>query len=221
MRKSNWLLFFSVIFIIYLSVIIPGCSTTDQDNGFQRYELNVVMGEGVTGQPTTGTYPYEPGDTIDYSYSLLPNYTNLVVTLDGETVEPTGTVVISGVHTLKATATTIYDIIGDWAMEEEYDDESSFSVTLTFSGTVRSGTVTDSDGGSGTYTVDSNNVINFNLIFPEVTYEYLGRFDDANSISGTSERIIGNNTYFGTWSATRIIPTVSQSGTGRRKSRGH
>ena len=209
MRKRNWLFIFSVILSIQALILLTSCSTSDEDDSeFQKYELNVVVGEGVTGTPDTGTYPYEEGDTVDYSYSLLPNYSNLVVTLDNESVEPSGTVTITGVHNLKASAIPIYDLNGDWSLQEDYDDGSSFSVTITFTGTPDSGTVTDTDGGSGTYEVSDDNVITFNLVFPEVTYEYTGRFDDANNMSGDSERIIGSDTYFGSWSATRNETTV-------------
>lgn len=205
MKKRNWLFVFSAILSIYVLIAFSGCATAEEDdgNGNQTCELNVTLGEGVTGTPTTGTYPYEEGDTVDYSYSLLPNYDTLTVTFDGEAVDPAGTITITGTHNLKANALPVYDLNGNWSLQEAYDDGSAFSVTLTFTGTSDSGTVTDSDGGSGTYTVNTANVITFNLVFPEVTYQYTGIFIDVNNMNGDSERVIGNKTYFGEWSAAR------------------
>jgi hypothetical protein len=203
MKKRNWLFYFSVVLFIHILVLLPNCSTSSPNDSYQRFELNVLLGEGATGTPATGTYPYEEGDVVDYSYSLLPNYSNLTVELDDVVVEPTGSIIITGVHNLNITATPVYDIKGKWSLQEEYDDGSSFSVTATFTGTLESGTVIDSDGGSGTYTVSDNNVVEFNLVYPNVTYEYSGYFDDANTMKGDSERIIGSDTYFGAWSATR------------------
>ena len=167
------------------------------------YPLTVNRSSGVSGTPSTGTYYYFGGTQIDYNYSLNENYIDLVVKFDEVEVEPGGTITISDEHTLSATATLHYDIQGSWTLEEEYDDESSFDVIVTFTGDDTGGTVVDSDGGTGTYTVDGVHV-NFTLEFPIITYEYGGLFIDENTISGTSRRIIsGGTTIDGNWVATR------------------
>ena len=89
----------------------------------------------------------------------------------------------------------------------EYDDGSAFQVTLIFTGTNEEGTVTDSQGGSGTYTVNEYHFVEFTLVFPEVSYDYGGYFDGSHTISGSRERNTTANIFTGTFSATRITPT--------------
>jgi hypothetical protein len=203
--KSNYpFILFTALLSIQLFLFLPGCSTTDEDNGFQLYELDVILDEGVTGTPVQGTYSYNEGETVDYSYGLLENYKNLSVTLDNEVVAATGTVTITGIHTLRAQADPIYDITGNWNFSEEYDDGSTFEVIATFSGTQESGIVTDTDGGEGVYAVDEYNLVDFNLEFDNLNYEYEGRFDDANSMNGTCKKVSDSGTSYGYWTATRI-----------------
>ncbi len=205
MFKRGWLVFFSVILLIYGIIILSNCTTADQNNnnGFQLYQLDVILSEGVTGTPETGTYTYEGEEIVYYNFSLEPSYFNLVVTFDDEEVEPSGTVTITSTHTLRAVATPVYDITGSWTMNEEYDDGSSFSVTLTFTGSIQSGTVTDSQGGSGTYILNDDNSIEFSLDHTDVIYEYDGIFEDANAMGGDCKRIISGETFYGTWEASR------------------
>jgi hypothetical protein len=65
----------------------------------------VTRGEGVTGNPDTGTFTYDEGSTVNYSYSVQEGYTDLAVTLDGQTVPSSGVVTMDGNHTLIANAT--------------------------------------------------------------------------------------------------------------------
>ena len=181
------------------------------------YPLTVNRSSGVSGTPSTGTYYYFEGTQVDYNYSLNENYIDLVVKLDEVEVEPGGTITIAGEHTLTATATLHYDIQGSWTLEEEYDDESSFDVTVFFTGDDTSGTVVDSDGGTGTYTVDGVQVT-FTLEFPIITYEYSGLFIDVDTMSGTSVRIIsGGSTISGDWVATRTSAGASTTRVSQNK----
>jgi len=186
----------------------------------EAHALTVSVSNGVSGTPTTGTYHYFAGTQIDYNYSLKENYINLSVKLDGADIENSGTITISDDHILAATATLHYDIQGSWTLEEDYDDESSFDVSVTFTGDDTSGTVVDSDGGTGTYSVDGISVT-FTLEFPAITYEYSGLFTNQDTMSGTSKRIIsGGATINGNWIATRTSTgsspmTVSQNKKGK------
>jgi len=165
--------------------------------------LSVLMEEGTTGTPEQGYYYFNGGDQINYNFSLLNGYRNLSVRLDNVVVEPTGTLTMTTNHVLAVYADIQYDIRGTWNMSEVYSDKSNFSVTLTFTGGLDSGTVTDSDGGSGTYTVDGNNVT-FTLIFSQVTYEYTGSFLNHENMSGDSKRHTAADNYFtGEWIATK------------------
>jgi hypothetical protein len=179
MKNRYLFILFAILLTINFLLFLPNCSTTD-DNDFQLFELNVIIDEGVSGTPIQGTYSYNEGDTVDYSYGLLDNYKNLSVTLDNETIEPIGTVTITGVHTMRALADPIYDITGNWDLSEEYDDGSLFEVSTSFTGTLDNGTVTDTDGGEGVYAVDEYNRIEFNLEFDDINYEYEGLFPILN-----------------------------------------
>ncbi len=95
---------------------------------------------------------------------------------------------------------------GTWLLRETYDDGSTFAVNATFSGSFTAGTVTDSDGGSGTYTFIGAAVA-FKLVFPDVTYEYEGDFSDDDTMGGTCTRYqTAENVIDGSWTATRIPP---------------
>ncbi len=223
MKNRYLFILFTTLLIINFLLFLPNCSTADDDD-FQLFEMDVIIGEGVSGTPIQGTYSYNEGDTVDYSYELLANYRNLSVTLDSEEVEASGTVTITGVHTLRALADPSYDITGNWDLSEEYDDGSSFEVSTTFTGTLDNGTVTDTDGGEGVYTVDEYNRIEFNLEFDNINYEYEGLFDDANIISGSCKKVSDSGTSYGYWSATRIEPTSSiktKSSSGKKYPKGN
>ena len=171
------------------------------DNG--EYTLTVSLGTGVIGAPAAGTYTYAEGTVVTYSYSLADGYTNISPLLDAASATSSGTITMSANHTLSVSAEEKYNIQGSWALSESYDDGSSFAVTATFSGNYASGTVTDSSGGSGTYSYDDDTAA-FTIIFPDVTYEYSGSFSDGDTMSGTCTRYqSSDNVISGTWTATR------------------
>jgi hypothetical protein len=173
------------------------------DNG--QFTLTVSLDAGVKGTPAAGTYTYKQGTKVEYAYGLEEGYADLVVELDGTEVESQGSITISGDCTLGASDDSLYNIQGAWEISETYDDESSFEVTAVFSGNYSSGTVTDSDGGSGTYAVDADQAVTFGLGFPDVTYDYEGDFSDEDTMSGTCERYqTSDNVISGTWTATRV-----------------
>ena len=96
-----------------------------------------------------------------------------------------------------------------------------FTVTVTFTGETRTGTVVDSDGGVGTYTVDGNSV-EFTLVFPEVTYEYSGNFTDEENMGGTAKRYTSATSYSsGTWVAVKnSVTSFSRQTSGSQKKKG-
>lgn len=215
MFKPYGLVLISLMAVLTAVLIFSGCATADDgDDGFQLIQLDVIVEEGVAGTPETGTYTYENEEVVFYNYSLEPNYSNLVVTFDGETVESSGTVTITETHTLRATASPVYNVAGTWTMNEEYEDGSFFTVTLVFSGTTDQGTVTDSQGGTGTYVLNDDNSLTFTLDHTDVQYEYEGIFEDSNTMSGDCKRIISGVTYFGSWDATRDEGSTSRKSAG-------
>jgi hypothetical protein len=184
--------------------------------------LSVATSKGVVGTPERGNFYYLQGETQDYSYSLEDGYTNLRVQLDGTDVPASGTIVFDQGHTLFVFADKYYEIRGTWTMQETYEDESAFTVTLTFGGDGFTGTVEDSDGGIGTYTTVGP-VVKFNLQYPEVTYEYSGTFSAETQMSGLSKRITAGGTYEGNWIAisdsaaaamARVFTTSGKAGKG-------
>lgn len=178
--------------------------------GTGQYQFSVSVATGVTGTPTAGYYFYNAGDKVNYNFSLSSGYTNLAVKLDNEDIPTSGTITVSKDHILSVSAEKEYPIQGNWTLKEAYADNSAFSVTATFSGEIRNGIVTDSDGGTGTYTVDGNDV-NFTLVFPDVTYQYTGRFNTEDSMSGTAKRYTTATHYsLGSWSASRIKTTSAR-----------
>lgn len=207
MKNRFLLILGSIILIINGLFFLSGCKTTTPFYGFEVY---VTLSEGVSGTPESGTYQYSEGDIVSYNYSVDSNHVNLRVTLDNQEIEASGTFAVTGDHTLTAYADPVYNIIGTWNITEEYADGSSFSVTLVFSGTSNSGTVTDSHGGVGTYTVDEYNNISFTLQFTEVTYNYQGDFEGATSMKGNSQKVTSAETYNGIWIASRTDQASSK-----------
>ena len=187
-------------------------------DGNRQYTLKVTLGAGVTGTPVGGTHAYAKDSVVPYSYALADGYKDLVVKLDSTEVKSSGNVAMSADHVLDVTATAKDNIQGAWALSETYDDGSSFKVTATFSGDYAKGTVVDSDGGKGTYTVNDT-AVTFTLVFPDVNYTYTGTFSDADTMSGSCTRYqTSANVISGTWSATRS--TASATSTAGRSKKG-
>ncbi|MCX6575994.1 MAG: PQQ-binding-like beta-propeller repeat protein [Candidatus Aminicenantes bacterium] len=96
---------FSLLSWIVLFAIFSfsGCQENSKEPPKKTYTLTVTRGEGVDGYPNPGTYTYDPGMEVNYGYRALEDYSDLVVTLDGEPIAATGTFVMNAKHTLVAT----------------------------------------------------------------------------------------------------------------------
>lgn len=173
-----------------------------------QYSLKVTLADGVSGTPEAGTRYYPKDTAVEYGYSANEGYTGLQVTIDAVAAAASGTIVMNSNHVVSAAVSIRYNIRGAWALTEAYEDGSSFKVTATFSGDYESGTVVDSDGGSGTYAV-SGSTAAFTLLFPGVTYEYDGKFSAADTMSGTCKRYLtADDVIEGSWTATRNAATT-------------
>jgi hypothetical protein len=175
-----------------------------------EYKLTVTLKDGVNGTPATGTYYYKQGTQVAYSYALKDGFKSLYVLLNGASTTVSGTVTMSKDNVLYASADVKYSVLGAWNLSETYNDGSSFNVVLTFAGTLFGGTVSDSDGGAGTYEF-SDDTVDFKLVFPDVTYEYSnGDFTDENTMSGTCKRYQDKAAAVsGTWTATRVTSNAA------------
>lgn len=175
-----------------------------------EYKLTVQVNEGVTGSPAAGTYYYKKGELVPYSYALADGYHLLSVKLNGSEVAASGNVTMNQDCVLYSSAQVKQDVRGSWNLSETYADGSTFQVTATFSGTLFAGTVTDSEGGAGTYDF-GDATLDFTLVFPDVTYKYSdGEFTDADSMGGNCQRYQSETSAVkGTWKATRIKTGVS------------
>lgn len=77
----------------------------------KKYDLTVTVGEGVTGNPATGTSTHKKGDTVSYNYSLQSGYADLIVKVDGLDVAASGTITMDKNKALTATATEVATLI--------------------------------------------------------------------------------------------------------------
>ena len=104
------------ILAICLMVLVfqPACNTADETDTAQ-FTLMVIPAEGVNGVPAAGTFTYDQGEVVSYSYSLEEGYGNLTVTLDGAEVPSSGTVTMNADHVLSAQAGgCAIDVRGRW-----------------------------------------------------------------------------------------------------------
>lgn len=183
MRNQMYFLFMGLVVTSLL--FLPGCQTTE--DVVVQYTLTVNVGEGVNGTPATGSYPYNENDLVPYSYSAQSGYGHLAVTLDGAPVPESGTVTMTGNHQLGATAERLIDIRGFWEGTMYNQSASPFLLSVTFSGTLESGSVSgygeSAGNGNGEYTV-SGDQINFNLQFYSIDVWYQGTITDDNNMNG-------------------------------------
>jgi hypothetical protein len=95
-------------------VFQPACTTADEADEIQ-FTLTVILGEGVSGDPVAGTFTYDQGDVVNYSFTLGAGYGSLTVTLDGTDVPASGTVTMNTDHVLSArSGGCAVDIRGKW-----------------------------------------------------------------------------------------------------------
>jgi hypothetical protein len=121
--KKLMLIALPVLVILFGTIFLPTCkspASPDTEDVLTKYTLTVSVGEGVTGNPASGTTDYPDGESVSYSYSLNSGYTNLAVTLDGQQVSASGTITMNSNHTLNASAEVIpvtftqADLTGTW-----------------------------------------------------------------------------------------------------------
>jgi len=106
-RKGFWVAPCVLFYLIAATAALffSACSQKQENKEPEKitYTLTVTRGQGVDGNPNSGTYAYDSGMTANYSYRALEDYYDLTVTLDGVPVEATGTVTMNANHFLVAT----------------------------------------------------------------------------------------------------------------------
>jgi hypothetical protein len=105
--KKLMLIALPVLVILFGTIFLPTCkspASSDTEDALKKYFLLVSVGEGVTGNPTSGTHVYSEGESVSYSYSLNSGYTNLDVRIDNQPVNASGTITMNGNHNLNASA---------------------------------------------------------------------------------------------------------------------
>jgi hypothetical protein len=108
-------LFIYVLCLAITVLVFQGACKTSDEAEENRFTLTVILGEGVSGDPVAGTYTYDQGDVVNYSFTLGAGYGTLTVTLDGTEVAASGTVAMNADHVLSARAGgCAIDIRGKW-----------------------------------------------------------------------------------------------------------
>lgn len=193
-----------MVIFIFLSGLLffPACKTAEDA---AQYTLTVTVGEGVSGVPAAGSYPYSEGDTVTYNYTLEAGYENLEVRLDGVPAANSGVITMNMNHTLTVTTDEKFNPTGDWE-GWLYAGGGDFFASISFSGDYASGTVSgdiDSAGtnGTGTYSISGNN-IEFFISYSAGTIEFTGTIDDNDHMSGEFQVVTGGSTT-GTWTLSR------------------
>ncbi len=193
--KTLMLMPLVVLAILFGAFFLTTCkspASSDVGEALTTYALTVSVGEGVTGNPTSGTNSYSEGTSVSYSYSLNSGYTNLAVTLDDQQVDASGTITMNRNHTLNASAEVIAvtftqaDLIGTWAGTMD-------SLNITFA-VDASGNIDWISGGCaliGDMTIDSSGEVTGDGIYTENLVNWgqaswtLQMQNDKQTMSGT------------------------------------
>ncbi len=180
--RARILTLFIFIGIFVGLLIFAGCKSTEDA---VEYTFTVTLGEGVSGTPAAGTYTHTANDVVTYNYSAQSGYGNLTVTLDNASIPASGTITISGNHTLNVTSDI--DIRGSWTGHFYHSVYDNY-FEVTFSGDIFSGTAQgkiDVYGiGNGGYTI-TDGQIEFTLQLSQFDLNFNGTINDVNHMSGS------------------------------------
>ncbi|MDD5331336.1 MAG: PKD domain-containing protein [Candidatus Nanoarchaeia archaeon] len=75
----------------------------------KSFWLKIIWCDGINGNPRPGTTFWKEGEVVDYKYFLKnqKDFEGLIVTLDGVTVDPNGSIVMNQNHTVKVCSNQI------------------------------------------------------------------------------------------------------------------
>jgi flagellar basal body-associated protein FliL len=146
------------------AVAASGTLTMDKDHTLsatatESFVLTVAKNAGVNGTPETGTYTYASGASVSYNYSLASNYIDLVVKIDNAVATASGTIVMSGNHTLNASATF-------------EDPNATYTLVVTFWNNYATGSP-----AQGTYHYSKGTIVNYDY-YGTASYPYVSVYID-------------------------------------------
>ncbi len=156
MKLKNWnkLCFLFVLALLIMFHGSCGWKTTE-------FTLTVVVGEGISGVPESGTYVYQEFEEIEYKYEIeddiiqpeiyVNNYRKLILE---------GTLIMYCDTTLTVEQIDLRK--EEWNMVFSEQDVDDVEWKITFSGPdLRSGTFSDNRGYTGIWEVSGSNNLTF------------------------------------------------------------
>lgn len=102
-KKFPWLLVAGSAVVVIALIFFLGKKKSQK-------KLTIILGEGVSGNPFSGTYTHNKNAIVDYSYNAQNGYTSLIVRLDGIVVSNSGTIKMDKDHTLEVSASKQYTL---------------------------------------------------------------------------------------------------------------
>jgi hypothetical protein len=166
-----------------------------KDFGTPDWELSVSVEEGVEGTPSTGVYQHKELTTIDYNYYPLNEDNTLEVLVNDSRESASGQLIM---YTNITLVVRVFDIRDTWniALQEDDSDDEPITFDITFSGSnFLSGTFTDTQGHSGTWSITSTTLT--------ITYDDWENYELIGTIPLMSGTWSNGDDITGTWSAVR------------------
>lgn len=131
----------------------------------KKYQLAVSVSEGVSGTPAYGIYEYKKNTRVQYDFRAEIGYDTPNVLLDGESVDPSGTIVMNGNHVLSASTSEILKrfIIEppDRNITINQGQTTSFGIKLSGPPTNLVTVNVQKNSGSNDISIDSSNTLTF------------------------------------------------------------
>jgi len=180
---------FIFTFILLMSFSFNSC----KGFGIPDWTLEITFEEGVSGTPTPGVYSYEELASIDYSYYPIDDQHRVEVLVNNIRWPAAGKIIL---YTNIKIVVRLFDIRGTWDFtldDNDSDDKMEFSIGF-FGENVLSGRFSDSQGHSGTWNINGNNL--------KITYTNWLNYVLTGEISTMKGNWTGDGKT-GTWSATR------------------
>lgn len=157
------------------SILLASCGWGSPD-----YTLTVILGEGITGTPESGTYSYQEFSEVQYKYSFDPNglqpeiYVNNYRRL---VLEDSVVMYCDITMTVRQ-----IDMRREWTLIFSENEADDLTWKITFTGPdLRSGTFSDDRGHSGNWQVTGTN----DLAFTYTDWEDYAFTGTLTSLSGS------------------------------------